>query len=221
MGKGLPKFIGDFCVLEELGEGWMTVVYLAQQERPIHRCVALTVIKLGVAPREVSARFESEHQTLALMNPPHIAKVLDVDTTTDVYSFLTIPSRFPISGNFAAFLVLLDVVQTEEKILWNIDPEKVVSHGGCHKSDEVSLSTSSHNPRPWAHNLLTQLNVERMFAHYIDPNHEAAGSLTGNDMGSLKTRSQTLFDTFKNDSIWSSVAGQALGQIKSTLRTGN
>ena len=59
----------------------MGMVYLAQQEQPFRRRVALKIIKLGMDTREVIARFESERQALALMNHPHIAKVFDAGTT--------------------------------------------------------------------------------------------------------------------------------------------
>lgn len=68
-------------MLEVLGEGGMGVVYLAEQEAPIRRRVALKLIKVGLDSREVVARFESERQALALMSHPGIAKVLDAGTT--------------------------------------------------------------------------------------------------------------------------------------------
>ena len=73
--------IGPYRLLETLGEGGMGVVYLAEQHEPIHRRVALKVIKLGMDTREVIARFESERQALAMMNHPNIAGVLDAGTT--------------------------------------------------------------------------------------------------------------------------------------------
>ncbi len=81
MKKVLPKQIGPYRILEELGEGGMGVVYLARQEEPVRRRVALKVIKLGMDTAEVIARFESERQALALMSHTHIAKVLDAGAT--------------------------------------------------------------------------------------------------------------------------------------------
>lgn len=75
--------IGPYKVREQLAEGGMGVVYVAEQEHPIRRKVALKVIKPGLATNEVIARFESERQALALMNHPNIAQVLDVGTTAD------------------------------------------------------------------------------------------------------------------------------------------
>jgi serine/threonine protein kinase len=77
----LPDQIGPYKVLDFLGEGGMGAVYLAEQEQPIRRRVALKVIKLGMDTKEVIARFESERQALALMNHPNIAQVHDAGTT--------------------------------------------------------------------------------------------------------------------------------------------
>jgi len=69
--------IGRYRLLEKIGEGGMAVVYMAEQEEPIRRKVALKVIKLGMDTRSVIARFEAERQALAMMDHPNIAKVLD------------------------------------------------------------------------------------------------------------------------------------------------
>ena len=66
--------IGPYHLLGVLGEGGMGVVYLAEQEQPVRRRVALKVIKLGMDTREVVARFEAERQALALMDHPNIAQ---------------------------------------------------------------------------------------------------------------------------------------------------
>jgi serine/threonine protein kinase/Tfp pilus assembly protein PilF len=76
-----PDRIGHYRILGTVGEGGMGVVYLAEQEHPVRRRVALKVIKLGMDTREVIARFEVERQALALMNHPNIAKVFDAGTT--------------------------------------------------------------------------------------------------------------------------------------------
>ena len=73
--------IGRYKLLEKIGEGGMAVVYMAQQEQPIRRKVALKIIKLGMDTRQVIARFEAERQALALMDHPSIAKVLDAGAT--------------------------------------------------------------------------------------------------------------------------------------------
>src|ERR1017187_9655936 len=73
--------IGRYKLLQQIGEGGCGVVYMAEQEEPIRRRVALKVIKLGMDTRQVIARFEAERQALALMDHPNIAKVLDAGTT--------------------------------------------------------------------------------------------------------------------------------------------
>jgi WD40 repeat protein len=73
--------IGRYKVLEEIGEGGCGIVYMAEQEEPVHRRVALKVIKLGLETRSVVARFEAERQALALMDHPNVAKILDGGTT--------------------------------------------------------------------------------------------------------------------------------------------
>jgi serine/threonine protein kinase/dienelactone hydrolase len=69
--------IGRYKLLERIGEGGMAVVYMAEQQEPIRRKVALKIIKLGMDTKSVIARFEAERQALAVMNHPNIAKVFD------------------------------------------------------------------------------------------------------------------------------------------------
>ncbi|MEM7353276.1 MAG: serine/threonine-protein kinase [Acidobacteriota bacterium] len=73
----IGQTLGPYRLEELLGEGGMGVVYRASQERPIRRQVALKLIQLGMATREVVARFESERQALAVLDHPNIAKVFD------------------------------------------------------------------------------------------------------------------------------------------------
>jgi WD40 repeat protein/serine/threonine protein kinase len=73
--------IGPYKLIQQIGEGGCGVVYMAQQDKPVRRLVALKVIKLGMDTRQVVARFEAERQALALMDHPNIAKVLDAGAT--------------------------------------------------------------------------------------------------------------------------------------------
>lgn len=73
--------IGPYKLLQKLGEGGCGAVYMAEQEQPIRRRVALKIIKLGMDTRNVIARFEAERQALALMDHPNIARVLDAGAT--------------------------------------------------------------------------------------------------------------------------------------------
>src|SRR5262245_53363239 len=73
--------IGYYKLLQKIGEGGCGVVYLAEQDVPVRRRVALKVIKLGMDTDRVIARFEAERQALALMDHPNIARVLDAGAT--------------------------------------------------------------------------------------------------------------------------------------------
>jgi tetratricopeptide (TPR) repeat protein len=73
--------IGRYKLREKIGEGGCGVVYVADQEEPVRRRVALKVIKLGMDTNSVIARFEAERQALAMMDHPNIAKVLDAGAT--------------------------------------------------------------------------------------------------------------------------------------------
>ena len=81
MSERLGDHIGPYQLLQQLGEGGCGVVYMAQQEEPVRRLVALKVIKLGMDTKSVIARFEAERRALAMMDHPNIAKVLDAGTT--------------------------------------------------------------------------------------------------------------------------------------------
>jgi eukaryotic-like serine/threonine-protein kinase len=73
--------IGRYKLLEQIGEGGCGIVYVAEQEEPVRRRVALKVVKLGMDTKQVMARFDAERQALAMMDHPNIAKVLDAGAT--------------------------------------------------------------------------------------------------------------------------------------------
>jgi eukaryotic-like serine/threonine-protein kinase len=79
--EGSGMRIGRYKLLQLIGEGGFGVVYMAEQEEPIRRKVALKIIKLGMDTKQVIARFEAERQALALMDHPNIAKVFDAGAT--------------------------------------------------------------------------------------------------------------------------------------------
>ena len=81
IAEGAGSIIGRYKLLQKIGEGGCGVVYMAEQEEPVRRRVALKVIKLGMDTKEVIARFEAERQALALMDHPNIAKVHDAGST--------------------------------------------------------------------------------------------------------------------------------------------
>ncbi|MEI9863898.1 MAG: serine/threonine-protein kinase [Limisphaerales bacterium] len=84
-GAATPEAAGDFIgrykLLQQIGEGGCGVVYMAEQEEPVRRRVALKIIKPGMDTRSVIARFEAERQALALMDHPNIAKIFDAGAT--------------------------------------------------------------------------------------------------------------------------------------------
>jgi eukaryotic-like serine/threonine-protein kinase len=73
--------VGRYKLLQQIGEGGCGVVYMAEQEEPVRRRVALKIIKLGMDTRNVITRFEAERQALAMMDHPNIAKVFDAGAT--------------------------------------------------------------------------------------------------------------------------------------------
>jgi serine/threonine protein kinase/tetratricopeptide (TPR) repeat protein len=79
IGEGAS--VGPYKLLQELGAGGMGVVYMAEQQHPVRRKVALKIIKPGMDTREVLARFEAERQALSMMDHPNIARVLDANST--------------------------------------------------------------------------------------------------------------------------------------------
>jgi WD40 repeat protein/serine/threonine protein kinase len=88
LGEGTPQAdegvgarIGPYRILGPIGEGGFGMVYLAEQETPVRRRVALKILKAGMDTKQVIARFEAERQALAMMDHPHIAKVFDAGTT--------------------------------------------------------------------------------------------------------------------------------------------
>ena len=73
--------IGQYKLLQQIGEGGFGIVWMADQEKPVRRRVALKIIKMGMDTKEVIARFEQERQALAMMDHPNIARVLDAGAT--------------------------------------------------------------------------------------------------------------------------------------------
>ena len=79
--EGVGARIGPYKLLQQIGEGGFGAVFLAEQETPVVRRVALKIVKLGMDTRQVVARFEQERQALALMDHPNIARVFDAGAT--------------------------------------------------------------------------------------------------------------------------------------------
>jgi serine/threonine protein kinase len=87
--EGAGGYIGPYKLLQQIGEGGMGTVYMAEQTEPVQRRVALKIIKPSLDSRSIIARFEAERQALALMDHPNIARVLDAGA---------IPSPSPPGG---------------------------------------------------------------------------------------------------------------------------
>src|SRR4029077_9060505 len=81
VGETPGTVVGSYKLLEQIGEGGMGTVWMAQQTEPVKRPVAVKLIKAGMDSKQVLARFEAERQALALMDHAHIARVLDAGTT--------------------------------------------------------------------------------------------------------------------------------------------
>lgn len=80
-GQAPGTMIGPYKLMEQIGEGGFGLVYVADQQSPIRRRVALKIIKPGMESREVLTRFEAERQAIALMDHPNIARVFDAGVT--------------------------------------------------------------------------------------------------------------------------------------------
>jgi serine/threonine protein kinase len=116
--------IGPYKILREIGEGGFGAVYLAEQEQPVKRTVAIKVIKAGMDTRQVVARFEAERQALALMDHPHIARVLDAGATANGRPYFVMDfvkgepittycdrHTMPLNARLELFVQICDAVQ--------------------------------------------------------------------------------------------------------------
>ncbi len=81
IGEGPGTMVGPYKLLEQIGEGGFGVVFMAEQQQPVRRKVALKIVKPGMDTRQVVARFEAERQALALMDHPNIAQIFDGGAT--------------------------------------------------------------------------------------------------------------------------------------------
>jgi serine/threonine protein kinase/tetratricopeptide (TPR) repeat protein len=122
--EGPGTVIGPYKLLEQIGEGGMGIVYMAEQIKPVRRKVALKIIKPGMDTKQVIARFDAERQALAMMEHPNIARVLDAGTTESRRPFFVmelvkgIPitdycdrNRLPIEDRLELFVLVCQALQ--------------------------------------------------------------------------------------------------------------
>src|SRR5205814_1441924 len=95
---GAGSTVGPYKLLQRIGEGGMGTVWMAEQEQPVRRRVALKLIKPGMDSARVLARFEQERQALALMDHPNIAKVFDFGVAKAAGGKLTDKTMFTEFG---------------------------------------------------------------------------------------------------------------------------
>jgi serine/threonine protein kinase len=116
--------IGPYKLLQEIGRGGFGTVWMAEQETPIRRRVALKIIKAGMDTKEVIARFEAERQALALMDHPNIARVFDAGATEAGRPFFVMElvrgvaitrycdeNRLPVEARLRLFMMVCQAVQ--------------------------------------------------------------------------------------------------------------
>ncbi len=151
-GEAAGKHIGRYRILQKLGEGGFGEVFEAEQTHPVRRRVALKVIKPGMDSRDVIARFMAERQALALMDHPHIARVLDAGTTDggQPYFVMELVQGEPVTGycdrhnlDIAERLALFEQVCTAV--------QHAHSKGVIHRDLKPSnVLVGTHEDRPFA-----------------------------------------------------------------------
>ncbi len=151
IGLRAGDVVDGFKILETLGEGGMGVVYLAEQQFPVKRRIALKVIKPGMDSKQVLARFEAERQALAMMDHPGIARVLQAGTTDRGLPFFAMEyvKGEPITA--AADRGMLDTTQRLELMIAVCEAVQHAHHKGIiHRDLKPSniLVTTDSNDRP-------------------------------------------------------------------------
>jgi non-specific serine/threonine protein kinase/serine/threonine-protein kinase len=151
-GARAPSGFGPYRLLQRLGEGGMGEVWLAEQQRPVRRQVAIKIVKAGMDTARVVARFEAERQALAVMDHPAIAKVFDGGTTPDGRPYFAMQyvrgeamtiycdrQRLTISERLELFIQLCDGVQHAH--------QKGIIHRDL-KPSNVLISVADDHPVP-------------------------------------------------------------------------
>ncbi|HLQ37119.1 MAG TPA: protein kinase, partial [Planctomycetota bacterium] len=146
-----PTAFGPYRVLRRLGSGGMGEVFLAEQQQPLCRQVAVKVIRAGMDTRSVLARFAVERQALALLDHPNIAKVLDAGVTADGRPYLVMDY---IAGESITRYCDLRQLSAEARIALFAHVCDVVQHahhkGIMHRDLKPSnVLVGDRDGRPW------------------------------------------------------------------------
>jgi serine/threonine protein kinase/Flp pilus assembly protein TadD len=198
--------IGRYKVLEKIGEGGFGTVYMAEQQQPLRRMVALKIVKAGMDTRQVVARFDQERQALALMDHPHIAKVFDGGETDSgrPYFVMELVKGVPITAHcdsqrltvrerLAVFVQVCQAVQHAHQkglIHRDLKPTNVlVSHlDGRHETKVIDFGIAKAVDRRFTDKtLFTEFHQMVGTPQYMSP-EQAIGSLdvdTRSDVYSL------------------------------------
>jgi serine/threonine protein kinase len=207
LAGALPSQIGPYKPLRQIGEGGMGVVYLAEQEAPIRRRVALKVIRPGLDTDQFLARFEAERQALALMDHPDIARVHDAGTTDTGRHYLVMELvdglpitefcdryRLPIAERLALFIRVCRAIQHAHQkgiIHRDIKPSNVLVtlHDGRPEPKVIDFGLAKAVDRRLAERTLyTQFGQIIGTLEYMSPEQAAIGAVdidTRSDIYSL------------------------------------
>ena len=144
--EGPGTIVGRYKLLQKVGEGGFGVVFMAEQQEPVIRKVAIKVIKPGMDTSSVVARFEAERQALALMDHPNISRVFDAGTTVHGRPYFVMESHSRFTS--------IEVLRREP-----IAPFANESRSSCRSVTPCSMLTrrassigTSNRPTYWSHN---------------------------------------------------------------------
>jgi WD40 repeat protein len=192
--------VGAFRLIEQIGEGGFGAVWLAEQERPVRRAVALKIVKMGMDTKEVIARFEQERQALAIMEHPGIAKVFDAGATQNGRPFFAMElvrgeritdycdaRTLPAAERVRLFIAVCQAVQHAHQkgiIHRDLKPSNIlVGEDGAPKVIDFGVAKATRGQRLTDLSLQTQAEAMLGTPLYMSPEQVAM------DGGDIDTRS--------------------------------